>query len=334
MQSAHSGVAVAGRDGQSSASFLQLLVERDRPPLESVAWIAGLLIVPVTLRAIFDRGELGLPFLTFWPSLVFASLALRLRYAAVFALLAAMVSQRLFGGGVWFRDVNTARIVFFGLFAMSAAMILATGTLLRRSARELASVNQRQAIYNRELRHRVRNMLTLVQALASRGPKAASPIDFFKEFSQRIEGLAAASDLLQIGAEAEGRLPQLAQQTLAPFDRSGRIQLSGEPCMLPGASCIPLIMALHELCTNAVKHGALSNERGRVSLTWFIGPDGTTLYVLWAEKDGPPVSAPLREGLGTRLLMPQSGLDGVDLNFDPAGVWCEFRIEGARPLPA
>lgn len=328
------GGAVTGRDGQSSARFLQLLVERDRSALESFAWISGLLIIPVALRAFFDRGELGLPFLTFWPSLVFASLALRLRYAAVFALLAAMVSQRLFGGGAWFRDVNTARIVFFGLFAMSAAMIITTGTLLRRSVRALASVNQQQEMYNRELRHRVRNMLTLIQALASRGPKAASPMDFFKEFSQRIEGLAAASDLLQIGAEAEGRLPQLAQQTLAPFDRSGRIQLSGEPCMLPGASCIPLIMALHELCTNAVKHGALSNERGRVSLTWFIGPDGATLYVLWAEKDGPPVSAPSREGLGTRLLMPQPGLEGVDLNFDPTGVWCEFRIDGAKPLPA
>lgn len=316
----------------SKGAPMRALVERDRSWAESLLWCAGLLVVPIALRSSVDGGALGLPFLTFWPSLVIASLALRARYAAIFGLIAAMVSQRLFGGSAWFRDVNTLRVVFFGLFAMSAAMIICTGALLRRSVRQLAALSEQQEVYNRELRHRVRNMLTLIQAIASRGPKAASPMDFFKEFSQRIEGLAAASDLLQIGAEAEGRLPQLAQQTLAPFDRNGRIRMSGEPCLLPTESCIPLIMALHELSTNAVKHGALSNERGRVDTTWFIGPDGSTLYLLWAEKDGPPVTPPARDGLGTRLLMAQPGIAAVDLNFDPGGAWCEFRIEGAKPL--
>ncbi|MDP3549714.1 MAG: sensor histidine kinase [Novosphingobium sp.] len=317
----------------SSGALMRALVERDRSFAESLLWCAGLLVVPIALRSSVDGGALGLPFLTFWPSLVIASLALRARYAAIFALIAAMVSQRLFGGGAWFRDISTVRIVFFGLFAMSAALIITTGALLRRSVRALAALNAQQEVYNRELRHRVRNMLTLIQAIASRGPKAASPVDFFKEFSQRIEGLAAASDLLQIGAEAEGRLPQLAQQTLAPFDRDGRIKMAGEQCLLPTESCIPLIMGLHELCTNAVKHGALSTERGRVDLSWFIGPDGSTLYLLWAEKDGPRVIPPARDGLGTRLLMPQPGIAGVDLNFDPGGAWCEFRIEGAKAVP-
>nr|WP_281390036.1 sensor histidine kinase [Novosphingobium jiangmenense] len=196
----------------------------------------------------------------------------------------------------------------------------------------IAEVNVQQENYNRELRHRVRNMLTLIQALASRGPRATSAMDFYKEFSLRIEGLAAASDLLQIGAEAEGRLPQMVRDTVAPFDRDGRIRLSGEPCLLPAGSCIPLIMALHELCTNAVKYGALSGERGHVELSWFIGPSGSTLYMLWAEKGGPPVTPPTHEGIGMKLLMPQPGLDGAELNFDAAGVWCEIRIEGARAL--
>lgn len=299
---------------------------------ESLAWMVGLMIVPTVSRAALDNGALGLPFITYWPTLLIAALALRLRYAVAFAVIAAFTSQRLFGGGAWFRDVNTARVVFFVLFAFSAGLIVTTGTMMRRVVRMLADINEQQRVYNHELRHRVRNMLTLIQALASRGPKAASPMDFYKEFSLRIEGLAAASDLLQIGAESEGRLPQLARQTIAPFDGEGRIHMSGEPCTLPTGSCIPLIMALHELCTNAVKHGALSNEHGRVDLTWFIGADCRTLYVLWTEKDGPPVKPPVREGLGTRLLMPQPGIDGVDLNFDPSGVWCELRIVGARAI--
>ncbi|ABD25677.1 signal transduction histidine kinase [Novosphingobium aromaticivorans DSM 12444] len=317
---------------RARGQFVRALIERDRGPVSSLAWMAGLLLVPTALRMSLDTGSLGLPFLTFWPSILIAALVLELRFAAIFALVTAFFAQRTFGGGAWFHEVTTVRVVFFLLFATSAGMIVGTGTMLRRVLRELGQVNERQQRYNTELRHRVRNMLMLIQALASRGPKATSPMDFYKEFSLRIEGLAEASDLLQIGAETEGRLPQLARQTVAPFDRDGRIRLSGEPCILPADSCIPLIMALHELCTNAIKHGALSNERGRVELSWFIGSGGSTLFLLWTEKGGPQVKAPDREGLGTRLLMPQPGLDGVELNFDPDGVWCEFRIEGAKAL--
>lgn len=295
--------------------------------------MAGLILVTTGVREIFDAGALGVPFLTYWPSVLLASLVLELRFAVIFAFMSAFISQRVFGGGAWFYEVTSTRIVFFVMFAFSVGLILATGATLRRALREIDAVNEGQARYNVELRHRVRNMLTMIQALASRGTKATSPIDFYKEFTLRLEGLASASDLLQIGAEADGRLPQLARQTVAPFDREGRIRMNGEPCLLPAASCIPLIMALHELCTNAIKHGALSGDSGHVKLDWFIGPNGSTLYMLWAEKGGPVVTPPAREGLGTRLLMPQPGIEGVDLNFDPAGVWCEFRIEGVTPIP-
>lgn len=314
------------------AHIVRALVNRERSPIESLLWIAGLLIVPTVLRAMLDSGSLGRPFVTYWPTLLIASLALELRYALAYTVIAALLAQRLFGGELWFKQVDLVRVLFFGLFVFSGAFTVIIGSMLRRTVRRVDEINAQQESYNRELRHRVRNMLTLIQALASRGPRAASAMDFYKEFSLRIEGLAAASDLLQIGAEAEGRLPQLVRDTVAPFDRDGRIRLSGEPCLLPAGSCIPLIMALHELCTNAVKYGALSGDRGHVELSWFIGPGGSTLYLLWAEKGGPPVQPPTHEGIGTRLLMPQTGIEGLELSFDPAGVWCEMRIEGARPL--
>jgi two-component sensor histidine kinase len=319
-------------DEARQAKLVRLLVDPQRSPGQSLVWIAVLLLVPTVMRAMLDTGSLGRPFVTYWPALLIASLALELRYALAYTVIAALLAQRLFGGELWFAQVNVVRVLFFGLFVFSGVFTVVIGSMLRQTMRRLGEVNDQRESYNRELRHRVRNMLTLIQALASRGPKAASPLDFYKEFSLRIEGLAAASDLLQIGAEAEGRLPQLARQTVAPFDRDGRIRLSGEPCVLPTDSCIPLIMALHELCTNAVKHGALAGERGHVELSWFIGPGSSTLYLLWTERGGPKVSPPTRAGIGTKLLMPQPGLDGVELTFDPAGVWCEFRIEGAKRL--
>lgn len=314
------------------AIIMRAIIARDRNIAQSLTWMAGLFLVPTGIRELVDTGTLGLPFVTYWPSLLIASLVLELRFAILFACLAAFLAQRLYGGGAWFYEITTPRIVFFAMFALSAGLIVATGAMLRRTLREIEAVVEGHKRYNRELRHRVRNMLTLIQALASRGPKAASPMDFYKEFALRLEGLANASDLLQIGAEADGRLPEMARQTVAPFDQDSRIRLKGEPCLLPGSACIPLIMALHELCTNAIKHGALSCDGGYVELSWFIGPNGTTLYLLWTEKGGPRVVKPSREGLGTRLLLPQPGIDGVDLNFDPAGVWCEIRIEGASPI--
>lgn len=316
------------------SEFVRALIQRDRSPAESLAWVAGLILAPTALRLMFDTGALGLPFLTYWPSLLIASLVLELRFAVVFAVLTAMFAQRMFGGGAWFREVTTARVVFFAMFAFSAGMIVTMGTMLRRVLREVEDAHAAQERYAREMRHRVRGMLTMIQALASRGPNARSPMDFYKEFSLRLEGLANSSDLLQIGAESDGRLPQMAGQTVAPFDRDGRIRLSGEPCKVPAASCIPLIMALHELCSNAIAHGALSNATGRVELNWFLGPDGSTLYVIWTEKGGPRVEEPAYCGLGRKLLEAQPGIASIDLNFDTTGVWCEIRIAGASAITA
>ncbi|MBB3859115.1 two-component sensor histidine kinase [Novosphingobium hassiacum] len=309
---------------------LRALISHNRRAPESLAWMTGLLLAPTALRAAVDTSGLGLPFLTYWPCLLIASLLLEVRYAIVFAFVAAIVSQRIFGGGAWFAVVTPVRVVYFMLFALSAGLIVAMGASLRCTMREIGRVNDEQENYNRELRHRVRNMLNLIQALASRGPRAESPLDFYKEFSLRLDGLAKASDLLQIGATTEGRLPDLARDTVAPFDGEGRIRMSGEPCLLPAGSAIPLIMSLHELATNAIKHGALSVPEGFVELSWFIGPNGTTLFVLWTERRGPRVEPPVRKGLGTRLLMPQPGIEAIELNFDPAGLWCEMRLEGAR----
>ena len=289
-----------------------------------------LVALPTALRALVDQSASSLPFLTYWPSILVGALLLDVPYAILLSCIAAVVSQRLFGGGAWFAAIDTMRVAFFVLFCFSAGLIVATGTALRCAVRELDALHLQAEGFNRELRHRVRNMLTIVQALASRGPKAENPLDFYREFSSRLEGLAQASDLLRIGTETEGRLPEIAERTLTPFAKGGRLRISGEPCFLPDATCIPLIMALHELATNAVKHGAWSNEQGLVELSWFLAVDGRSLYILWKEQGGPPVPPPSREGIGTRLLMPQPGLDAVELNFDRRGVWCEIMVEGVR----
>lgn len=306
-------------------------ISRERSVAGQLAWMTGLILAPTIVRMLVDQGGMGVPFLTYWPSMLVASLLLDARYAIVFAGIAAFVAQRLFGGSPWFAEVNATRVGYFVLFTLSSALIVLMGNTLRRTVRMLDTLALQQEGFNRELRHRVRNMLAIIQALASRGPKAESPLDFFHEFSSRLEGLAKASDLLRIGTEVQGHLPDVIARTIEPINPDGRIHLAGAPCTLPNDSCIPLIMAVHELATNAVKHGALSNQTGRVDVNWFVAVDGRSLYILWKETGGPRVAPPERTGIGMRLLLPQPGLDAVETTFAPEGLWCEIMICGVKP---
>lgn len=318
----------------SRSDFVRRVLSRRRSAGEQIAWSIVLALVPVVVRWAIDNGTVGIPFTTYWPCLLIAALILDPPFAIAVAVGAAALVQNILGGGPWFAEITPVRMVIFAIFAGSSALILVAGAMLRGAMRQMVELSEQQEVFNRELRHRVRNILAIIQVLASRGPKAESPVAFFRDFSARLESLAKASDLLQIGAYTEGRLPDLAEQTVQPFVTEGRIHLSGPPCMLPNDSCIPLIMAIHELCTNAGKHGALSVESGHVELRWFLAADGTTLYILWKERGGPRVEPPDDEGFGTRLLAAQPGINAAELGFDPGGLWCELRVDGARPIPA
>ncbi len=107
------------------------------------------------------------------------------------------------------------------------------------------------------------------------------------------------------------------------------MNIVGPTCSLPEAACVPLVLALHELGTNAVKYGALSTLSGSVDLVWTSveAPCGGREVVLdWTEKEGPEVEPPTRQGLGSRLLTRQPGLNDVTLQFRPEGLRCRIVV--------
>ena len=113
---------------------------------------------------------------------------------------------------------------------------------------------------------------------------------------------------------------------LAPFSNSGRISMAGDDCSVPAESCVPLTLVLHELATNALKYGALSNGEGNVSVNWSC--DGG-IRIDWVERNGPTVVKPKRRGLGSRLIARQPGLEAVDLRFEAEGVVCGLTLKAA-----
>src|SRR5258708_6503843 len=157
---------------------------------------------------------------------------------------------------------------------------------------------EREHLLMREINHRAKNMLSVVDAIAHQ-TATRNPEDFIERFSERIQALSANQDLL-IRNEWRGvEVEDLVCAQLAPFaDLIGsRIVVRGPKLRLNAASTQAIGLALCELATNAGKYGALSTDRGRVNVCW--GIDSDTLTMSWTEHEGPPVSAPPeRRGFG------------------------------------
>jgi PAS domain S-box-containing protein len=181
---------------------------------------------------------------------------------------------------------------------------------------------ERERLLMREINHRAKNMLSVVDAIAHQ-TAAKTPEDFIERFSERIQALSANQDLLIQNAWHGVETEDLVRAQLAPFaDQIGsRIVLRGPNLRLNAASAQAIGLAMHELATNAGKYGALSTDTGRVDICW--GTDGDIFKMSWIERDGPPISAPERRGFGTVVMrkMAERSLNGkVDLDYARSGL--------------
>lgn len=204
-------------------------------------------------------------------------------------------------------------------------------------AEEVTERKQREeqvSLLMREVNHRAKNMLGVVQSIA-RQTAATSPDDFVRRFSERIHALAANQDLLVHSNWAGVDLADLVKAQLAPLQDliGARIRIGGPPLRLTPAAAQAIGLALHELSTNACKYGALSNEAGHVTIDW--AREGKRFRLAWEEKDGPPVSAPARRGFGATVLthMARMSLQGeVTLDHAPEGLRWSLSCPAERAL--
>jgi PAS domain S-box-containing protein len=195
----------------------------------------------------------------------------------------------------------------------------------KRREEEREEREKREHLLMREVNHRAKNMLSLVQAIA-RQTAAREPEDFIGCFTERIQALAANQDLL-IRNEWHGvHVDDLVHTQLAHFaDLVGsRISVDGPKLCLNAAAAQAIGLTLHELATNAGKYGALSVDAGYVDVRWRIDAD---IFVMsWTESNGPLVSVPERRGFGSTVIasMAKQTVDGeVQIDYAPSGLmWC------------
>lgn len=290
-------------------------------------------LLPVALRAALSPFLAGLPFLTFFPVLLVATIVLGWRWGSAALVGSALVANYMFLPPIMAFSVGGQELTSTACFVVAGALQVSAAEALRRSVLELQERAEREAELNLELQHRVNNNLAVIQGLSRQTARHNSdPEAFHEAFNDRLLALSQANRILSSQGWEIVALPELAEAALNPFKTKGDIYLQGDPCELPARACVPLVLALHELATNAVKYGALSVATGCVRIGWSV--EQGRCHLVWREERGPRVMRPTRRGLGSRLLTSQGGLGTVSLDFRPEGVACRIEIDGARALHA
>ncbi|TCD16378.1 sensor histidine kinase [Oricola cellulosilytica] len=206
---------------------------------------------------------------------------------------------------------------------------------------ERKEAEERRNLLVQELHHRVKNNLATVQSIVGFTLRNSPTMEAFSRgLTGRIAALARSHTLLTEGTRAGTRLRDIFLNELGPYDDGSRVALEGPAVALPNDAAVALSMAVHELTTNAVKYGALSNDAGRVSVTWSVEDcgDGRKILIDWVERGGPPVETPARSGFGSVLLERLLGrqLDGsTEIRFPPEGIEVRIRatLGAAAPNP-
>jgi PAS domain S-box-containing protein len=197
---------------------------------------------------------------------------------------------------------------------------------------------ERQVLLAREVDHRARNALALVQSIV-RLTRSDTVKSYIAAVDGRIGALARAHTLLAQSRWQGADLGRLVEEELAPYRAAGddaRIAASGPDVSLEPRTAQTLALALHELSTNAAKYGALSVASGRVGLNWELQPDSLVLH--WSESGGPAAKPPPTPGFGIRVISTsiERQLEGkADFDWQPAGLNCSLRVprgDGIEPL--
>jgi PAS domain S-box-containing protein len=250
---------------------------------------------------------------------------------AVAARLKAAIAQARAGEVVRYdADVRMAGGVLMSIDFMLAPIKDATGKVVRIVASGFDITERKQSekhirLLMEEINHRSKNVLSLVQSIArlSGGREQGG---FMAGFEGRLQALAASYDLLLEDRSAGVDLNDLITAQLAHVSDAtdSRVTLKGPSLKITAEAAQGLGMAIHELATNAAKYGALSGDRGHVTVVWQHGDaTGTGFEISWREMNGPPVVAPQRTGFGSTVLGPmaEKALRGeVQLTYAPEGV--------------
>lgn len=210
---------------------------------------------------------------------------------------------------------------------LGAALDAFMDELLESRAARVKAEEQRKMLAQ-ELNHRIKNLLALIQAVARQTFADTAAREAVNTFGARLRAIADANNLLLQDGWQAATMPSLVETCTAPFrdGRPGQFAINGPDQLLSSGAALAFGMALHELCTNAAKYGALSVDTGQVLISWSVHAGGDDRFALtWAEKGGPPVTTPTRTGFGSKVIrqvLEQQIRGRVNVTYAATGVVC------------
>ena len=209
-----------------------------------------------------------------------------------------------------------------------------TGILIQGyDVSEEVEAEERQKLLINELNHRVKNTLAIVQGLAQQSFKPEQGENGLDIFAARLAALASAHNLLTEFNWEKADIDKIVRRSLEATAGTGsrRFSLDGPKLTLDPQSAVALSMVVHELATNALKYGALSNDTGTIAISWSrrLAEDGSRLVFEWRESGGPVVEEPTRRGFGSRLISRGFGNRGdfAELSYERDGLHCRMETK-------
>jgi len=311
------------------------------------AYLAALLLRFATDHQL----PVGFPYLTFFPAVILTTFFAGFWPGVVCALLSGLSAWYWFipppGEFSLSPSVVVALLFYVGIVGVDILLIQgmhrAVASLRAERGRTQALLVRQQALLDdqqarvrqqhvlqRELSHRMKNTLAMVQAVVSQSLRNSTDTrDAADKASARIQALARTQDTLTATDWAASDVASVVAGALEPHrDGSDPIRCEGPAASLDAQRALGLALAIHELATNAAKYGALSVPEGRVAVEWGLEP-GSRFWFEWRETGGPAVEPPTRHGFGTRLterIVPGYFGGTARTAYEPKGI--TYRLDG------
>jgi len=267
-----------------------------------------------------------LPFITFFPALIIAATLGGAIGGVTCLLLSTIAAFTLFlSGGAAPGWAICSFCVAGGLIIVVASAMADTVRELRRNRTRLHETRARLETMVGELAHRNKNALTVIMSIVRQSARNASSAEEAAQIiNERLAALARAQDLVLDSHGSFVSLKGLLETAVEPFGRERFAIAPSRDGALDPELAPPLALLFHEMATNALKHGALSEAEGCVRVEWTL--EESEAHLTWREIDGPAVAEPLRQGFGTRLLSAALAPFGgkVECRFELSGVVCEL----------
>jgi two-component sensor histidine kinase len=204
---------------------------------------------------------------------------------------------------------------------------------LRQAIAKKVKAEADQQLLNEELSHRLKNTLAMVQGIANQTLRDIDDRVAVEAFDDRLMALSIAHDILLQGSWASADIRAIVAGGIAVQGCLHQCEIAGPDLLVGPRAALSMAMLVHELTTNAIKYGALSDRAGVVTIDWRVEGDGEEEHFVmhWTERGGPAVATPQRRGFGSKLIgMGIAGSRDVEERFDPSGLSARFKARLSR----